>query len=371
MVSSKSLVLITGATGHVGSSTLVHLLRAGYRVRAAVRSQSKAEAILSRPRIAALATMTNLSFVIVPDITMPGAYDDAMEGVTHVIHIASPLATGSSCPIKDHDTHFIQPAVRGTIGMLEAANMCGTVRRVVITSSISAIAPTAELEGTKPVSRHMRPVSPDDRLPFVEGPYESEFQAYAASKIAALHHAEAWMEREGPAFDAVHLHPAFVIGRNDVATSPAEAMKGTNGVILAMLMGKSLAPFAGATVHVEDVARAHVAALDPTILGNQSYILSSPARWNDAKTIARRAFPEAARAKIIGRAGNVNSIPIPIDSSLTEAEFGFRFTGFDEQVISTVGQFLELKYRKKAFPARSIASSGQNPEITPHVSILA
>jgi nucleoside-diphosphate-sugar epimerase len=369
MVSSNTLVLITGASGHVGSSTLFHLLRSGYRVRAAVRSQSKAAAIMGRPRIAALAGAADLSFVIVPDITLPGAYDHAMEGVTHVIHIASPLATGSMTPDQDPDAHFIQPAVHGTLGLLESANMCGTVRRVVITSSISAIAPTAELEGIVPLT-HKRPVSPYDRLPFVEGPYHSEFAAYAASKIAALRHAEAWMEREGPAFDVIHLHPSFVIGRNDAATSPAQAMKGTNGVILAMLLGKTLPPFAGATVHVEDVARAHVAALEPTIMGNQSYILSAPAKWNDAKAIARQAFPEAARAKLLVAGGNVPSIDIPMDASLTEAEFGFRFTGFDEQVISTVGQFLEMRYRKKGLHTRS-SSSAQNQEKISHVSILA
>jgi nucleoside-diphosphate-sugar epimerase len=366
MVSSKSLVLITGATGHVGSSTLVHLLRSGYRVRAAVRSQSKAAAILSRPRIAALPG-ANLSFVIVPDITLPGAYDDAMDGVTHVIHIASPLATGSMAPVKDHDAHFIQPAVRGTIGMLEAANMCGTVRRVVITSSISAIAPTAELEGIVPRNR-MRPVSPNDRLPIVEGPYHSEFAAYAASKIAALRHAEAWMDREGPAFDVVHLHPSFVIGRNDVATSPAEALKGTNGVILAMLLGKSLPAFAGATVHVDDVARAHVAALEPVVMGNQSYILSAPARWNDAKKIASRAFPEA-RSRLLNGGGSVDSIYLPIDASLTEAEFGFRFASFEDQVVSTVGQFLELRYRN-GLHARTVGS-GKAPERMAHMPIVA
>lgn len=65
----------------------------------------------------------------------------------------------------------------------------------------------------------LKPVCANDCIHFVLGPYESTFAAYAASKVAALYCAEAWMVRERPAFDVVYLHPGFVLGRNDNATS--------------------------------------------------------------------------------------------------------------------------------------------------------
>jgi len=346
MVSSKDLVLITGATGHIGSRTLLHVLRAGYRVRAAVRSEAKIAQVLARPDIQELNPGSRLTFTIVPDIAAPGAYDNAVEGVTHMIHIASPLVTGDGVPIHKHDEYFIQPAVRGTLNLLEAASLGGAVRRVVITSSVVALIPVGQMEGTE--RRDPRnPVSPNDRIPFTQGPYHSEFAAYAASKVAALQAAEAWMERERPAFDVVHLHPGFVLGRNDSATTPSQALQGTNAVVLAMLLGKKFGPYAGATVHAEDVARVHVASLDPSVYGNQSYILSQAARWNDAKSIARREFPEAMKKKLLVRGGNVDTIEIPIDASFTEETFGFRFASFEKQVKSCVGQFLELRLRKK------------------------
>ncbi|KAK3321817.1 hypothetical protein B0H66DRAFT_181312 [Apodospora peruviana] len=374
MVSSKDLVLITGATGHIGSCTLLHVLRAGYRVRAAVRSEAKIAAVQSRPEVQALNPGFRLSFAIVPDITAPGAYETAVKGVTHIIHIASPLVTGDGVPLSKHDAYFIQPAVRGTLNLLEAANQEGTVRRVVITSSVVALIPVDQMEGTE--RRDARnPVGPNDRIPFTPGPYHSEFAAYSASKVAALQAAETWMERERPPFDVVHLHPGFVLGRNDAAMTPKEALHGTNAVVLAMLLGKKFGPYAGATVHAEDVARVHVASLDPAVLGNQSYILSRPARWNDAKKIARREFPEAAKKNLLVKGGDVGTIEIPIDSSLTEETFGFKFASFEEQVKSIVGHFLELRLRRNPAaglqqrgPAADLRSSSEKQDVMVSVS---
>lgn len=371
MVSPKDLVLITGATGHVGSWTLVQLLREGYRVRAAVRSHAKAAAVLARPQIQALNPGYRLSFIIVPDITVPGAYDNAVEGATHIIHIASPLASGGNgVPLSQHDAHFIQPAVRGTISLLEAANLGGTVRRVVITSSFIALVPMDELTGRRKRDPS-KPVSPNDRIPFAPGPYESEFAAYAASKVAALHHVEAWMERERPPFDVVHLHPGFVLGRNDTATTAGQAMQGTNSVVLALLLGKRFGPYAGATVHASDVARAHVSALDPTVLGNQSYILSQSARWNDAIAIAKREFPEAIKTKLLVTGGSVKTTPLPIDASLTEETFGFKFASYEDQVINVVEHFLELRLRKKTGVQMVSSSAPKKQRVVVNVSAIA
>src|SRR5438034_10981539 len=106
---TSDLVLITGVTGHVGFRVLVFALEAGYRVRAAVRNQEKADTILAAPSIKALNPDSRLTFVFVPDILMDGAYDEAVKGVDSIIHIASPLASGISS--DNFETHLIQPAV--------------------------------------------------------------------------------------------------------------------------------------------------------------------------------------------------------------------------------------------------------------------
>lgn len=353
-----SLLLITGATGHVGFRTLVHALQEGLNVRASVRSEAKAYRLLNRLSAELhnkITLLQKLSIVIVPDITAKGAYDDAMQNVTHVIHIASPLLTGTARPPIDcdfADDYFIRPAVDGTVTLLEAAEASGTVRRVVITSSIVALIPIAQMEGTETRPADC-PVRPTDRIPYVHGPYHSEFAAYANSKIAALQAAESWYEEVRPAFDIVHLHPSFVLGRNGMAQNTADCLKGTNAMILGMLLGKSFgSAFAGATVHVDDVARCHViAAASFTIEpGCTSFILSQESRWNDAKAMAQHLFPEAMAKRVLVSSGDIETTTIPIDSSATEETFGFHFKSFEEQLESLVSQFLELRLKKEEVP---------------------
>jgi nucleoside-diphosphate-sugar epimerase len=341
----RNLVLITGVSGHVGFRTLIQALQAGYWVRAAVRCHSKAQAILSNPKIQALNAGPRLTFTIIPDLACLSAYDDAVQGVRYIIHIASPLMMGKLPPGNDEHAFFIRPALRGTLGMLKAAKQAGTVRRVVITSSLVAIVPLEQLTGAEWTDR---PVQPTDRIPFVEGPYENEFAAYAASKVAALSAAENWIRTQKPSFDVIHLHPSFVQGRNDLATHTRDAMKGTNSIILGMVLGKQMGSIASASVHNDDVARAHVQALDAIIPGNQSYILSQATNWNDVQAIVAAEFPEAVEARILPNCGQSTTHDVIIDSSLTEAIFGFHHMGLYEQVQSVVGYYLELKAKRRS-----------------------
>jgi len=349
-----NLVLITGVTGHVGFRTLIQALQAGYWVRAAVRSNTKAQTIISHPKIQALNPGLRLTFTIVPDLACLSAYDEAVIGVRYIIHIASPLMMGKLPPGKDEHAYFIRPAVRGTIGMLKAAKKCGTVRRIVITSSLVAIVPLAQLTGAEWTDR---PVQPTDRVEFVEGPYETEFAAYAASKVAALSAAENWLRIQKPQFDVIHLHPSFVGGRNDIATSTREAMKGTNSIILGHALGKDFGSIASASVHNDDVARVHVQALEAWVPGNQSYILSQETNWSDVRGIVQAEFPEAVDACILSNCGQSNTHEVIIDASLTEEIFGFQHMGLYEQVQSVVGHYLELRSKRRSMVAEPYGSA--------------
>lgn len=344
----NDLVFITGATGFIGTHTLCALLRDGYRVRAAVRSKARGEALLGHPEVQALNPGAQLTFAIVPDIAAPGAYGSALDDVTHVIHHASPLASGAdTIPPDQHEGHFVTPAVRGTLNLLEAAASAGSVRRVVITSSFIALVSMAELEGT--CRRNpQRPVTADDRVPFAPGPYKSNFAAYQASKVAALLEADAWVARERPGFEVVHLHPGFVLGPHLGATTPQELMRSTNSSVLALLLGQRGLSFPGAVVHVEDVARAHVAALSPRVVvyGGGGFILSQPARWNDAIGVAKRAFPKGFESRTLVERGDLGTIDLPMDTATAERALRFEFRGFEEQVRSVVGQYLELRRAK-------------------------
>jgi len=79
---------ITGITGHVGFKVLVTALQAGYRVRGTIRREAQIETIKSQASIQPF--LDQLSFTIVPDITLDGAFDAVLNEVTYVLHIASP-----------------------------------------------------------------------------------------------------------------------------------------------------------------------------------------------------------------------------------------------------------------------------------------
>lgn len=344
---SQDLILITGASGHVGFRILISALQAGYFVRAAVRSQAKAQNLLSHPETRAFNTQSQLTFSIVPDIAIPSAYDESVRDVRYIIHTASPLMSNKPPTGLDEDDFFIKPAVCGTLSMLNAAKKCTSLRRIVITSSITALVPIDQLTGV--CSAH-RIIQPTDRIPFVCGPYETEFAAYAASKVAALIAAENWMRTQKPNFDIIHLHPSFVQGRNNLAMHPREALRGTNSIILGIALGRNMGSIAGASAHIEDVARVHVQALEPKIPGNSSYILSQESRWDEVHEVLQREFSAAVATGLLPNCGQVKTHELAINAMSTETTFMFRHRKLDEQVKSVIGHYLELRSRRNVVP---------------------
>jgi NADPH-dependent methylglyoxal reductase len=111
-------ILIIGGSGFIGGSILDTLLNtflnAGYHVRASAFSSQSAELITQNHRKLA----SGLTFVIVLDITLEGAFDEAVEDTDGVIHVASPctmvvtnFATGSlqaGCPGYNHESNIRQ-----------------------------------------------------------------------------------------------------------------------------------------------------------------------------------------------------------------------------------------------------------------------
>ena len=81
---------ITGGSGHLGYRVIVEALKAGYKVRAAVRTLEKAEIIKAAASVQPY--LSTLEFVVVPNILADGAYDEASKGVSYILHSASPIA---------------------------------------------------------------------------------------------------------------------------------------------------------------------------------------------------------------------------------------------------------------------------------------
>lgn len=335
---SRELNLITGASGHLGLRTVLDALKANYHVRAAVRSQAKADAILAAPSIAALAPGSALSFAIVPDISAPNAFDDAVKDVNAIIHTASPLAVG-----EDYERDIIEPAIKGTMAILSAAKKTPTVRRVVMTSSIVAVMPWADFFAVEAE----RVYTADDTTPSPSGPYGHPFEAYAASKVQSLSLTNEFLKREKPHFDVVNVMPGFFIGKNELITEAKDMMSGTNSVAFAMIMGRKN-DFAspGTQVHVNDVAKVHVLSLSKDVRGNQNFGIQSGGvdgnAWGDAIGIVKKRFPEAVEDGRLPADGWQASKRVRYDTSETEKVLGIKFQSYEDAVVGLVEQYLEL-----------------------------
>lgn len=77
-------VLVTGATGHIGSHVVHALARAGYRVHGTSRSQARADAWSVKWPDA------KVTWPIVGENTTPNNYSDAAKDCIGIFHVAGP-----------------------------------------------------------------------------------------------------------------------------------------------------------------------------------------------------------------------------------------------------------------------------------------
>lgn len=178
--------------------------------------------------------------------------------------------------------------------------------------------------------------------------------AYWASKALARI-ATREFAAQNPHFDYVSLLPSVVIGPDErIAANgkPSELLSGARAAVLAPALTSefnSAFPYVGVPVHVADVARAHVDAVNGDLIpGNTEYILSSDTpdgvQWNqDVRQAAEKYFPEAVASGLLPLEGSLQTIKWRIDAMSTEKAFGWKFTTFEETVKQMLAQYIQLK----------------------------
>src|SRR5271163_4862360 len=205
----KPLVLITGATGHIGFATLLALLKTGsYRARISSRKLSAAQSLGSHPLLAPYTDL--LEFVEVSDFLAPGAFNSAVRGVDYILHLASPIPILDGS-VKGHVKDiYLNPAIQGTVGVLESAAKSSSVKRVVVTSSVVILAPKTPGQ----------PIGPTDFAPSPDPDTVADdpWVAYRASKTLAHDAAVKFMQETKPQFDLIYVLPSYVQGANRLLT---------------------------------------------------------------------------------------------------------------------------------------------------------
>lgn len=137
---SPTKVYVTGATGFIGSHVVKAALEIGYHVRLSVRKQSQIQDL----KDLFPSDHAKLEFEEIPDITKPDAFHNSFDGVEYIFHLASPMPGKGD----DFQADYVDPAVKGTNAILNAAKQSPSVKRVVITSSLLALVPLGQLNAT-------------------------------------------------------------------------------------------------------------------------------------------------------------------------------------------------------------------------------
>jgi dihydroflavonol-4-reductase len=232
MPDSGDIILITGASGFVGSALAIAARRAGYRVRVLVRAASPRSNIQPGDE------------VCVSDIRDRASLAEALRGARYLIHAAADYRLWSRTP-----SEIIATNAEGTRCVMEEALRAG-VERIVYTSSVATIA----LRDDMPA---------DESSPLCE---RDAIGAYKKSKVIAERLVEDMVQRQR--LPAVIVNPSTPIGPRDVKPTP------TGRIIVEAASGRMPA-FVDTglnLVHVDDVAGGHLAALARGTIGER-YIL--------------------------------------------------------------------------------------------------
>ncbi|TVY84575.1 Short-chain dehydrogenase/reductase tropE [Lachnellula suecica] len=340
------LIFITGVSGYIGFKTMILALEAGYDVRAAVRKSEQIHRLRSHPRVQS--HLSQLSFVIISHLDDPNAVANNLKGVTGILHLASPLAVET----EDYNKDIVEPALAVTNSVLSGAELVPSVKRVVITSSAVTLVPFEWL--SNPDSE--RTYTHKDLNNSPTTPYRSSMEAYWASKALSRMAVHTYISNYPDShFQIVQLLPSVVIGPDALATKPADVLSGTRGLAMAPILGQTIeSQLVSASVHVDDVAKAHIEALNERIAGNRDYVLNSDGpdgmEWNDGIAVAKRSFPDAVEKGVLKLGGSMLTQKWKIDSSATDEAFGWKCRSFEKTIEDLVGHPLVFTNSSRFLP---------------------
>ncbi|AES64689.1 putative cinnamoyl-CoA reductase [Medicago truncatula] len=245
----EEVVCVTGANGFIGS-WLVHTLLSKqnphYKIHATIFPNSDPSHLFTlHPEAQSRITIFPVNIL---DST---AVSNAINGCSGVFHVASPCTLEDP---TDPQKELLEPAVQGTLNVLEASKRAG-VKRVVLTSSISAMVPNPNWPENKAI----------DEGSWTDVEYcKLRGKWYPVSKTEAEKVAWEFCEKHS-GVDVVAVHPGTCLG-----PLLQNQMNASSAVLQRLMMGEKDTQecyWLGA-VHVKDVARAHVLVYEtPTAAG--------------------------------------------------------------------------------------------------------
>nr|ALG76005.1 cinnamoyl-CoA reductase [Miscanthus sacchariflorus] len=259
-------VCVTGAAGYIASWLVKLLLEKGYTVKGTVRNPDDPK----NAHLKALDGAAERLILCKADLLDYDAICRAVQGCQGVFHTAS--------PVTDDPEQMVEPAVRGTEYVINAAAEAGTVRRVVFTSSIGAV--------TMDPSRGPDVVVDESCWSDLEFCKKTR-NWYCYGKAVAEQ--EAWDAARQRGVDLVVVNPVLVVGpllQPTVNASIAHVVKYLDG------SARTFANAVQAYVDVRDVADAHLRVFESPRASGRYLCAERVLHREDVVRILAKLFPE-------------------------------------------------------------------------------
>ncbi|KZT56860.1 NAD(P)-binding protein [Calocera cornea HHB12733] len=341
-VSSPAVVLITGGNGFVGSAIVLELIKQSYRVKATVRSQSKADAFDKQYP----AQSSSIEWVVVADLTDEAAMTAAAVDVDYVIHVASPFSFEFTDPVES----VLKPAKEMTLATLKAAAKHPRIKRVVTTSSFVAVWDPLKDSGLWPgktfTAEDWDPATWEQAVS-TPNPYF----AMAASKTVAERAAWDFVAQEKPSFALTTFCPPIMFGPPHQAEVTTSSLNTGTGILWEVLSGQlkeipeTKMPI---FVDVRDLAYLQVSALTNEKAKNQRYLaISNHWYMEQLVDIVKAEFPgQAARLPPAVRTRAPDHFDF--DVIKTERDFDIKWIPLRTSIFDTMSFLYDREREEKA-----------------------
>ncbi|MGC0370590.1 NAD-dependent epimerase/dehydratase family protein [Microbacterium sp. SLBN-111] len=324
MNTSHDTVLVTGASGYLGTRVVADLLQRGTPVRAVVRSLEGEPALRAAVRRAG-ADDTGLELTVA-SLTKDDGWDAAVTGVAGVYHLASPMT------LATEDANLLAPARDGALRVLRAARDAG-IPRVVLTSSFAAV-------GYSPKPLNAEGVREYDERDWTD-PDAPGLPDYPRSKTVAERAAWDFVEREGNGLELVVLNPTWIAGPT-LTADPRSSLQAFLGMIDGHM---SLAPRQRFGIaDVRDVSAAHLAAMDTPDAAGKRYLLLADGptiSWLGVASLLRWHLGDLAAAVPTEEVPGDDLPPLVIHNERAKAELGFTPRPAETTIFETLDDMRE------------------------------
>nr|XP_027094763.1 cinnamoyl-CoA reductase 1-like [Coffea arabica]XP_027094764.1 cinnamoyl-CoA reductase 1-like [Coffea arabica] len=265
-------VCVTGASGYIASWLVKFLLQRGYTVKASVRDLNDPKKV---EHLLALDGAKERLQLFKANLLEEGSFDAAIDGCDGVFHMASPFYH----TVTDPQAELIDPALKGTLSVLGSCAKSPSVKRVVLTSSIAAVA----FNG--------KPRTPDvvvDETWWSLPEFCKQMKLwYVLSKTLAEDAAWKFVKEKG--LDMVTINPAMVIGPLLQPTLNTSA-----AAILNLINGAETFPNSSmGWVDVKDVANAHILAFENPSASGRYCLVERVVHYSEVVNILREIYPSS------------------------------------------------------------------------------